>query len=262
VLTNMFGNGVSASPSTLTNSCRGRFFPRVSIGDNVVAQFRLLTEKLGVSKLRLATGWSMGAMQCLHFAARFPDMVASVLAVCGTAKCWPLNEVFLEGVAASLRADAAFADGRYLKPPEKGLRAFGRVYAGWAYSPAFFREQLYKDLGSDTLEDFLVAWEKDHLTHDANDLLAMLYAWRHANPAVVGDDWGAALSAIKARTTLMPCNTDAYFTVEETRIESSFIADVKVSPLVSPYGHCAGAPGRFTRESHEIEAAAFELLKS
>jgi len=253
VLTNMFGNGVSASPSTLVNSCRGAGFPRVSVGDNVVAQYRLLTERLDVPHLALATGWSMGAMQSLHFASRYPDMVERVLAVCGNATCWPLNQVFLEGVAAALRADAAYAGGRYVAPPEAGLRAFGRVYAGWAYSAAFFRDRLYEGLGYPDLEAFLVEWEEDHLAHDANDLMAVLHAWRHADP-------GTALGAITARTVLMPCDTDTYFTVAEAEMEASVIGRARVRPLVSPYGHCAGAPGRFAAESREIALETARLL--
>ena len=45
-------------------------------------------------------------------------------------------------------ADEAFAGGDYAAPPEAGLRAFGRVYAGWAYSQAFYRE-----LGFETWEE-------------------------------------------------------------------------------------------------------------
>ena len=82
----------------------------------------------------------------------------------------------------------------------------------------------------------------------------MLHAWRHADPDV-------PLSAIKARTILMPCDTDTYFTVDETRLEAALMADAEVRPIISPYGHCAGAPGRFERESREIEAAASELLR-
>ncbi|MGX1197339.1 alpha/beta fold hydrolase [Parvibaculum sp. MBR-TMA-1.3b-4.2] len=253
VLTNMFGNGVSASPSTMTNSCAGAGFPKVTIRDNAAAQHRLLSEQFGISKLKLATGWSMGAMQSLHMAALYPDFVERVLAVCGNAKCWPLNQAFLEGVSAALRADAAYEGGRYSAPPETGLRAFGRVYAGWAYSAEFFRERLYEGLGYADLEAFLKGWEDDHLEHHANDLLAVLHAWRHA-------DTGKALADITARTVLMPCDTDTYFTVRETELEAAEIGHAEVKVLHSPYGHCAGAPGRFDTEAREIETEMQRIL--
>lgn len=44
--------------------------------------------------------------------------------------------------------------------PHKGLRAFARVYAGWGFSQAFYRERLYESIGFASLEDFLVGfWE-------------------------------------------------------------------------------------------------------
>ena len=50
----------------------------------------------------------------------------------------------------------------------------GRVYAGWAVSQAFYREEVYLDIGYSSLEDYLVAsWEERRLFADANDLLAI-----------------------------------------------------------------------------------------
>jgi homoserine O-acetyltransferase len=44
--------------------------------------------------------------------------------------------------------------------PHRGLRAFARVYAGWGFSQAFYRERLYEKIGFSSLEDFLVGfWE-------------------------------------------------------------------------------------------------------
>ncbi len=45
-------------------------------------------------------------------------------------------------------------------PPERGLRAFGRAYAGWAYSQAFYRHELWRELGFESLEALLDYWEQ------------------------------------------------------------------------------------------------------
>ncbi|MFA5120939.1 alpha/beta fold hydrolase [Zavarzinia sp.] len=261
VIPNMFGNGVSTSPSHWPAGAERAAFPAVGVIDNVRAQYRLLTEELGVRQIALASGWSMGAIQAWHWAALFPSMVRALLPVCGTARCWPLNRVFLEGVKAALEADGGFAGGAYLTPPEAGLRAFGRAYCGWAYSAQFFREARYRLLGAETLEDFLRAWEEEHLAIDAGDLLAMLRTWITAE---IGDmaagDWVQALGRVTARTIVMPCDRDAYFTLEEARLEVAAVPGAELRPLASPYGHCAGAPGRFPDETVAIEAAMRELL--
>jgi homoserine O-acetyltransferase len=174
VSVNLFGNGHSSSPSNSDGPHAGPGFPEITLFDNVACQHRLLTEGLGVRKLVLVLGWSMAAMQAYQWAAQYPDMVDAILPYCGAARCSALNYAFLDGPKAALQADNAWNEGNYMKPPEKGLRAFGRVYVAWAYSHAFFRDKLYRELGFATLEDFVRGWEEDHLKWDANDLLANL----------------------------------------------------------------------------------------
>ena len=237
--------------------------PKVTIYDNVMAQHRLVTEHLGVTSIKLVTGWSMGAVQSFQWAALFPELVERLLPFCGAARCSPHNFVFLEGVKAALCADAAFQGGRYTSLPETGLRAFGRVYCGWAYSQAFFRDGLYRNLGCDSVEEFLVAWEEEHLAWDANDLLAKLWTWQHADlsaNARFQGDHAAALGAIRAKTIIMPGDRDLYFPVEDSLMEADLIPGAELRPFRSDYGHCAGAPGRFPAETAFLEQALRELL--
>lgn len=263
VVPNLFGNGVSSSPSNTPAPCGGADFPQVTIYDNVQAQHRLVFEELGASRVALATGWSMGALQAWAWAALYPEAVERLLPFCGAARCWPLNGVFLDGVRAALQADGNYRGGRYDSPPSAGLKAFARVYAGWAYSPAFYREALYRRHGYEDLEAFMRFWEEDHLAWDANDLLAKLWTWRHAD---VGDhprfggDWQAALRGVRARTLVVPCTQDRYFTLEENAIEAGLVQGAELRPLDSPYGHVAGGPGRLPEETAFIEQAMRDLL--
>lgn len=262
MVVNMFGNGLSSSPS---NSPRqsGPHFPAVSVGDNVRAQHQLITTHLGIDRLALVCGWSMGAMQAWYWAAAYPQQVGALLPICGSARCWPLNAVFLSGVKAALQADPVFNQGHYRTPPLAGLAAFGRVYAGWAYCAAFYREQRYRMLGFDSIEALLCAWERDHQAWDANDLLCMLDTWQRADAGLAPPFAGnldTALGAITANTIVMPCDTDHYFTVEEARQEFRYLKQAQWRPISSPYGHCAGAPGRFPEETAFIEQAISELL--
>lgn len=242
VIPDMFGNGHSTSPSNWHGSGP---FPSISIADNVHAQRRLLAH-LGITRLALVAGWSMGAMQAWGWAALYPDAVRRVLPWCGGARCWPLNQVFLEGVKGALLADPA--PGR-----PAGLRAFGRVYAGWAYSAAFFRNEHWRDLGFGSQEALLTYWEDDHAAWHPGDLLAMLETWRTA-------DLTPLLQRVRAHTLVMPCDTDAYFTQHENWLEAALVPQAEVRVLHSFAGHCAGAPGRFRHETEQIDAALGELL--
>lgn len=91
---------------------------------------------------------------------------------CGSAKPSLHNQVFLEGVKSALLAvkkhssagssmDGVLPKGEEYRTwtaeeKEVGLKAFGRVYAGWGFSKAFYREKLYETaLGYKDLEDFM-----------------------------------------------------------------------------------------------------------
>ncbi|MEI9940876.1 MAG: alpha/beta fold hydrolase [Pseudomonadota bacterium] len=262
VIPNLFGNGVSSSPSNHPTQ-RGAAFPRLTLFDNVRAQQRLLSERFGIERVALALGWSMGAQQAYHHAALFPDRVASLLAVCGSARTAPHNWVFLAGVKAAMLADPVFAEGHYLEPPLRGLAAFGRVYAGWAYSQAFFRNHEYRALGYASPAALLDAWALDHQSWDANDLLCMLSSWQSAdisdNPLYEGD-LQRALRAISARAIIMPAEHDLYFHPDDSRLEVAQLSRAELRVIESSWGHVAGGPDRNPEASALIDAAIRELL--
>lgn len=105
---------------------------------------------------------------------------------CGAAKTSLHNQVFLEGVKSALLAALGTSSAGISEPDlyaaagkkvsfsaearEVGLKALGRVYAGWGFSQAFYREKLYETfptLGFKNLEDFMVNfWEAWALSKD------------------------------------------------------------------------------------------------
>ena len=159
VITALFGNGQSTSPSNSPEICP---FPDVTFYDNVKAQHCLLTEHLKIKHLRAVTGWSMGAAQSFQWATQFPDFMDISVPFCGSAKTSLHNQVFLEGVKSALLAGKGVASkgstfGRVESEAEVkgnrkwteeqrsvGLKAFGRGYAGWGFSQAFYREKLHE----------------------------------------------------------------------------------------------------------------------
>jgi len=264
VIPNLLGNGLSSSPSNLPSPFdRGRY-PNVTMYDNVRLQHRLMTEVFGAARIKLVVGFSMGGMQAYHWGALFPEMVERIAVICGAARCAPHNFVFLEGVKAALTADAAYRDGWFWETPVRGLRAVARVYAGWGLSQAFYREEVYKTIGYSSLEDFLVSsWEGGFLDNDANDLLAMLWTWQHAdisrNP-LYGGDFKAALAAIKALAFIMPSETDLYFTVADNALEVASMKRAELRTIPSIWGHRAGNPVANPTDFRFLNQALKELL--
>ena len=266
VVPNLFGNGLSSSPSNATEPQNGERWPYFTIADNVNVQYRLLTQELGITSLELACGWSMGGLQAFQWASYYPAMVKRMAVLCGAAKCSPHNQVFIEGVRATLTTDPAFQNGVFVQRPERALRAMGRNYAAMAMSQTFYREELWRGAGFSSLEDFLImSWEANFLKRDANNLLTHLWAWQNANIAdndKYKGDFKAALQAITAKSLLMPGTTDLYFQVEDNRLEAEQMPNARLLPIPSDWGHRAGLPSANVQDAQFITSALKDLLQS
>jgi homoserine O-acetyltransferase len=75
IVPNMFGNGLSSSPSNTPLPFDRAGFPNVTLYDNVVCQHRLVTQRLEIDRLKLIVGFSMGAQQAFHWGAMYPETV-------------------------------------------------------------------------------------------------------------------------------------------------------------------------------------------
>ena len=265
IVPNLLGNGISSSPSNMPPPFDRARFPAVTIYDNVRLQRRLLREIFEIESLALAVGWSMGAQQAYHWGALYPDEVERVAAICGSAKTSQHGHVFLEGMKAALTADSAWQDGWYEAPPERGLRAMGRAWAAWACPQAFYREELYREMGYATLEDFLIGyWEGMFLQRDANNLLALIWTWQRADISaneLYAGDFEAALGAITAKAMVMPGQTDLYFPPEDNAYEAERMPNAEFRPIPSIWGHYAGG-GKNASDTAFVDQALKELLGS
>ena len=260
---NLIGNGYSSSPSNTPAPADRGNFPLVTLYDNISMQQQLLSRQLGVEKVLLVTGWSMAGCQAFQWAAQYPDKVEHVLPFCASAKTSPHNFVFLQGVKAALQADSEFNEGFYDEPPVRGLKAFGRVYAGWAFSQTFYRQKLHRQIGFESAEDLLVDWERDHLNWDANNLLAKLATWQAgdiSNNDLYKGDLKSALQAITAKTIIIACNNDLYFQPADNMLEVKYISDGELRVYDSPWGHCVASPGNGTAFADYLDATINELI--
>ncbi|MEM9591005.1 MAG: alpha/beta fold hydrolase [Pseudomonadota bacterium] len=263
VVPNMFGNGVSSSPSNMPDPHGGGGFPNITIFDNVRQQHRLVTDVLGIEQFALIVGWSMGAQQAFQWAALFPQMVPKLACMCGTAKTTDHNRVFLESLRAAIEADERYKDGYYDDQPLGGLRAVGRIYAGWAYSQDWYRAKGYRALGFETFDDYITGyWDALYKERDANNIMAMTWTWIHndisANDRFDGDI-DAALGAITAKTLLMPCMTDLYFRTADSEDELQHLEDARLLEIPSIWGHMSAA-GQHEVDTQFIDQALKSLL--
>ncbi len=247
ITSELFGNGHSSSPSNTPEPFHGPRFPRMTIRDNVEAVHALLLS-LGITHLQAVIGFSMGAQQAFQWAVSYPTFMDRVVATSGTAKTYGHGIVRLEGQIAAIEADETFNHGDYTAPPQKGLEAFGMVWAGWLYSQEWWRLELWRTVSKPgtTFPQFV-----DHFRHfipgaDANDLILQCRTWQSNDVgATPGRDFGGdvqkALASIKVPILYMPSATDLYFPLEDAQYESRYIPGVQLVPIPSLWGHPAGA---------------------
>jgi homoserine O-acetyltransferase len=263
IIPNMFGNGLSSSPSN-NETCglaeSGFWFTHL---DNVRAQKQLL-DSLGIPKLALVYGWSMGAQQAYHWGVLYPEYVERIAALCGTARTTEHNQIFLQSLRTALTADPAWNGIKFEQIPDRGFKAFARIYASWAASQAYYRQGLYYQFGYESLEDYLVrGWEVNYRQRDPHNLLAMIDTWLHCdvgnNPTYQGD-YQQALKSITAQTLVMPSTTDLYFTPEDCQAEADLIPYAEYLPIPSVWGHRAGNPYQNPEDEMFIKDAASKLL--
>ena len=244
IVPNLLGNGLSSSPSNTPHPFNQAQFPQVTIYDNVRFQHRLLTEKFGIQKIALVLGWSMGGIQAFQWGASYPEMVERIAPFGGIAKTWPHTYVVMEGLKAALLSAVRFDSSKLSQLTSADMRAVGRVYAGWGLSNAFYREELYREMGFESLEDFVAGvWEASFMNMDPHNVLSMLWTGLHAdisaNPSYNGD-FDKALHSIKALAYIMPGSTDLFCSADDNEYEANRIPNATFKPIPSIWGHFSG----------------------
>jgi homoserine O-acetyltransferase/O-succinyltransferase len=260
IMVNMLGNGLSTSPAADWNWMDCWF----THWDNVRLQAHLIFEVLGIERLAMIYGWSMGAQQAYHWGALYPDRVERIAAICATARTTDHNKIFLQSLRCALTSDPTWNGHGFNGVPDRGFRTFARIYASWAASPAFYREGLYYQFGYESLDDYLVrGWEANYRKRNPAHLIAMIDTWLRCdvsdNP-IYQKDYQAALGAIQAKTIVMPGTTDLYFTLEDCEAEAAMLKQAQYLPIPSIWGHRAGNPYQNPADELFIRNAVQNLL--
>jgi homoserine O-acetyltransferase len=234
------GGGLSASPSNVAGP-----FPDLTIGDDVTVQHRLVAEHLGIERLELVLGFSMGGQQAYEWAVRFPSMVRRLAVFAGLARTTPANGLLVAAAAESLAA---------------GLIQHAHFWAATALSAELFRGRAWREGGFESVADLVSRlFEEDYASLDSADLGAQLAKWRRADVSRHTDgDLAAALDRITARAVIAPFSHDNWFAADDCRAEQELIAGSSFRLVDSVWGHYAW--GITAAETAQIEAIIAELL--
>jgi homoserine O-acetyltransferase len=190
VLPDGIGHGRSSRPS---DGLRARF-PHYGYRDMVVAQYRLLTEGLGVDHLRLVIGTSMGGMHTWLWGEQYPDFMDALLPLaCLPAQISARNRVWRRIISDAIRRDPQWLDGEYQRQPPS-LRTAAQVLFLMGGNPQLRWQQMPTLAESDALLDAAV--DTAMAQHDANDLLYQIEASHDYDPAPRLEQISAPLLAV------------------------------------------------------------------
>lgn len=242
ICVNQIGNGMSVSPfNTEDASIAMSRFPNVRIGDDVVAQERLLWEKFGIEKLFAVVGGSMGAQQVYEWIVRFPDKVHRAAPIAGTAKNTPHDFIFTETLNETVKADPGFNGGEYASHTEvaDGLRRQAHLWAAMGFSTEWWKQEAWKGLGLESAESVLVDFlDPLFMSMDPNTLLNNAWKWQRGDVSRHTDgDLAAALGRITAITYVMPISEDMFFPVRDCAAEQALIPGSELRVIDDIAGH-------------------------
>ena len=178
ILPDGIGHGASSKPSDGLRMG----FPRYDYDDMVEAQYRLVTEYLGVQKLRLVMGTSMGGMHTWVWGETHPGAMRALMPLA----CLPVeiagrNRLWRAMVLDAIRSDPMWLNGEYMTEPAAGLRTAADLLLIAGSAPALQQREMSS---RDTVERYLARVLPTRMAQlDANDLLYQIDASRNYDPS-------------------------------------------------------------------------------
>jgi len=267
----------STGPSSLnpeTGIPYGTHFPVITISDMVKGQKKLI-DQLGIQKLKMVIGGSMGGMQALTWAIDYPDAIASCVPIASTSKLSPQALAFDVVGQSAIITDPNWQKGEYTSDtvPEKGLsiaRMIGHItYLSDESMALKFGRKLQEkaDYGYDFSTDFQV---ESYLKHQGNkfvnrfDANSYLYITKAIDYFDLSKKFGSlekAFLSVTAKFLVAAISTDWLYKPKESKeiVHALMRLNKKVTYLEieSPYGHDA-----FLMDHNHLGRAVSHFLES
>ncbi len=231
---------VSCKPGT-----RQRYradFPRVSVRDMVELQ-RMLLDDLGVERLELVTGPSLGGMQALEWALMYPERVGSIvpIGVGGRHSAWCIG--VSEAQRAAIAADPNWKGGYYADdaPPEQGLAAARMMaictYRSWdSFDERFGRERREDELYQ--VQSYLRhQGDKINGRFDANTYVTLTHAMHSHDLARGRGHYPEVIGRIQQPALVVSVSSDALYPPQEQRFLADHLPDAQYEVLDCAHGH-------------------------
>lgn len=262
VLGGCYGTTGPTSPLPSRNEPYRSLFPVVTIRDMVRVQ-ALLLDQLGVPRLQLVVGGSLGGMQVLEWAALYPERVGAIapMAVSARHSAWCIG--WSEAQRQAIYQDSNWRGGDYLesRPPSTGL-AVARMIAMCTYrsragyearfgraerAPGRFEVESYlRHQGQKLVERF-----------DANSYVTLTLAMDSHDLARGRGELDAVLRGITVPALVVGIDSDVLYPLEEQSELARGLAQAELAVIESDHGHDG-----FLLEAEAVEARLRDFRES
>ena len=242
LLGSCYGSTGPVSRHPLTGKRYRADFPRISVRDMVHVQRELLRH-LGVTRLALVTGPSLGGMQALEWAATYPEFVETIvpIGVGGKHSAWCIG--ISEAQRAAIYADENWNGGYYSDDaePTRGLAAARMMavcsYRSWdSYHQRFGRETC--DSGEFQVQSYLrYQGAKINDRFDANTYVRLTQAMNTHDVARQRGNYLDVLESLQQRALVVSVSSDILYPPHEQELLAKHMPNARYEVLGSDHGH-------------------------
>ena len=242
ILGSCYGTTGPVSHKPASNERYRADFPRISVRDMVELE-RVLLDELGIDKVELVTGPSLGGMQALEWAASYPERVGSIvpIGVGGRHSAWCIG--ISEAQRAAIATDPNWKGGYYTDdaPPAQGLAAARMMavctYRSWdSFEERFGREKRSEDVYQ--AQSYLRhQGRKINERFDANTYVTLTHAMHTHDLARGRGSYPEILQQISQPALVISVSSDALYPPAEQLELAEHLPNARYEILESRHGH-------------------------
>jgi homoserine O-acetyltransferase len=225
IVVDAFGDGLSSSPSNTVPSARAAFRD-LTIGDMVESQYRMLTERLGIRHLRAVMGFSMGGMQAIEWAVRYPTFIDKTVPIAGTPRVGTFNKLALTAMLEQI------LDGKRAGiPPDSLWPRLARTEMLFIVTPLGLSAR-----GDDSVAHDIAANAGNYRAWDLDDYAAQIAALRRYDLAAEYGDLRRAAARVKV-PMLAVYSWDDHMITPDSMSEFAKMVGADTLSIASTCGH-------------------------
>jgi homoserine O-acetyltransferase len=252
IVADALGGGESTSPG----DGLGQEFPRYTVRDMMAADYALVSNGLGLPRLRAVVGRGMGGFIALEWAIQHPETPRSVVLLAPSPSSDANFQLVVDAMVSTVALDADWEGGRYSNNPVEGLRRAAGIYFPWSVSAAYLDR-----LKPDRLAEESGGAANAFAQWDANALVLRYAACRgHDVAAPFAGDLAAALGRAVVPVLLLPSASDRLIGLDGAQLLRAMLPHATYAEIPTELGYNAIARPSGTPEGDFIDRAIRSFL--